>query len=110
MDEILAMAVEAIAGIEYRLQMAEGVMIGEPWVIQCAPGLFLVADGEGYRGGPIEGRVVCYGAARIDAAVEYVAANGFPCAKKIDKRDALREQLAFMKDMKARAEKLAEAA
>lgn len=70
------------------------------------PGLYLVADGDRYRGGCISGRVPCYSPDRIDAAVDYVRANGFPEAKKVDRRDALNKELAFAKDLLVRLEAL----
>lgn len=88
--------------LHYALSMYEGVMVGEPWVIQMAKGAYLVSKGEGYGPGSIL-RSVCYSPARIDAAVksvrENVPASLFPNVKKIDRRDALREEIAAHEDI-----------
>jgi hypothetical protein len=90
------------AEIEERIERKRNVITGTPWIIECSPGLYLVADGEQFRGGSVLGRVVCYTPDSIDAAVQHVrdASDGvFPNARKISHREALEVELASMRDI-----------
>lgn len=92
------------AELRHSLQMMEGVIVGHPWVIQLAPGAYLVPKGEGYGVGSVL-RTVCYSPERIDAAVAHIQNQSlapFPKIKKIDRRDALREEIAAHEDIARR--------
>lgn len=111
MSDIISGVRAAIASIEARIEARRNVIVGCPWVIECAPGLYLVADGEGrFRGGSIDGRVAMYSPEKIDEAVAYVRANSggvFAGARKVGYNAALERELAAMRDLAERAERLA---
>ena len=110
MQEIINSAKASIAELEFRISRMRGVITGNPWVIECCPGLYLVAEGDGSRGGCITGGVVCYTPERIDAAVQHVRDNSdgvFAGARKVNYGDALRAELVTMHDLLIRAERLA---
>lgn len=114
MQETLKSIISHIEEIEFRINLAKGAIVGEPWVIECCPGLYLVSDGELYRGGAITGRTVCYSPDRIDAAVQHVRDNSggvFDGARKVLRIEALRTELSSMQAIKATIEqRLKEAA
>jgi hypothetical protein len=93
-DLIASLAAEANE-IDNRIDGLRSVITGTPWVIECCPGWYLVADGDKYRGGSILGGVIQYTPERIDAAVQYVRDNSegvFDNARKVAFRDALRTE------------------
>jgi hypothetical protein len=101
-QQIIDSCSRQVAELEERIERKRNIITGTPWIIECSPGLYLVADGEQFRGGRVTGRVVCYTPDSIDAAVQHVrdASDGvFPNARKISHREALELELASMRDI-----------
>lgn len=99
-----------IAQIDERLERHRNVINGTPYVIQLSPGLYLVADGERYRGGSINGRVVCYSRERSSVAAAHVrkeSAGVFDDARVMHIVDALETERAALVEMRERLDAIA---
>lgn len=108
--DITSSITEAIAEIDERLERHRKVINGTPYVIQLSPGLYLVADGEGYRGGSITGRVVCYSPERSSVAAAHVrkeSAGVFDGACVMHIVDALKTERAALVEIRERFDALA---
>ena len=99
---IIASVSRNAAELEQRIERRAGLLTGTPYIIECSPGLYLVADGECYRAGSITGRVVCYTPESIDDAVHQVrisSAGVFSNARKINHHHALELELAAARNI-----------
>lgn len=84
-----------IAELSYAQELAEGVITGTPWVVQLAPGAYLVSKGGHFGVGSVMSSV-CYSPEHIDAAVNHIVekyAHAFPSARKLLLREALKQEL-----------------
>lgn len=107
MDDIISTTKAAIADIEQRLQRHASVINGTPWVIECAPGFYLVADGDGYRGGSITDGVACYSLERVTVAAHHIRkehGSVFGNARHVHIVDALNSELSDLRGLLRRAE------
>jgi hypothetical protein len=93
--KLIASISSNLAEIDRALKLTKGVISGTPWVVELAPGLYLVNKNETYRGGSITGRVVCYSPERIEQVLEYIKsehAGAFREPRKVHFNDALRQE------------------
>jgi hypothetical protein len=93
-----------VAELAAALELTNGVIDGTPWVIQMAPGAYLVSQPEGFGPGSVL-RTCCYSAQRIDAAVDTVREQCgavFTGIRKMRRADALRLELEAARNILAR--------
>lgn len=108
--DISSSITKQIAEIDERLERHRNVITGTPNVIQLSPGLYLVADGDRYRGGSITGRVVCYSPERSSAAAAHVrkeSAGVFDNARVMGIVEALKTERAALVEIRERLDALA---
>ena len=93
--ELIASISRNLAEIDNALELTKGVISGTPWVVELAPGLYLVNKNETYRGGSITGQVVCYSPERIDQVLDYIKSQNvdvFDKPRKVYFNDALKNE------------------
>lgn len=93
--QIIATLSNALCEIDEQLNSYTSVLLGTPWVIEVCPSMYLVADGEGYRGGFVTGKTVMYSRERLDDVLETVrksAPNVWGNARAVHIKDALAEE------------------